>query len=40
MYWWVFAISFLVVTMITTATVTFQSWQVANANPVESLKME
>lgn len=40
MYWWVFALSFLVVTMITTATVTFQSWQVANANPVESIKTE
>jgi putative ABC transport system permease protein len=39
-YWWVFALSFLVVTMITTATVTFQSWQVANANPVESIKTE
>ncbi|MDH6304548.1 putative ABC transport system permease protein [Parabacteroides sp. PF5-5] len=40
MYWWVFALSFLIVTMITTATVTFQSWQVANANPVDSIKTE
>lgn len=40
MYWWVFALSFLVVTMITTATVTFQSWHVANANPVDSIKTE
>ncbi|MDH6356472.1 ABC transporter permease [Parabacteroides sp. PF5-9] len=39
-YWWVFALSFLLVTMITTATVTFQSWQVANANPVDSIKTE
>jgi putative ABC transport system permease protein len=39
-YWWVFALSFLVVTMITTATVTFQSWRVANANPVDSIKTE
>ncbi|MDL2222261.1 ABC transporter permease [Parabacteroides sp. OttesenSCG-928-N08] len=37
-YWWVFALSFLFVTMITSATVTFQSWQVANANPVDSIK--
>ncbi|MDH6304549.1 putative ABC transport system permease protein [Parabacteroides sp. PF5-5] len=40
MYWWVFALSFLIVTTITIATVTFQSWQVANANPVDSLKTE
>ncbi|MDR3140905.1 MAG: ABC transporter permease [Tannerellaceae bacterium] len=40
LYWWVFALSFLLVTMITTATVTFQSWQVANANPVDSIKTE
>ncbi len=39
-YWWVFAISFLMVSMLTTATVTFQSWQVANANPVDSIKTE
>lgn len=39
-YWWVFLLSFLAVSMITTATVTFQSWQVANANPVDSIKTE
>lgn len=40
MYWWVFAFSFLIISMITTATVTFQSWHVANANPVDSIKTE
>jgi len=40
MYWWVFAIAFLLVATLTSATVTFQSWRVANANPVDSLKTE
>lgn len=38
--WWVFLLSFLIVSFITTATVTFQSWRVANANPVDSIKTE
>ena len=40
MYWWVFAAVFLLVAALTSATVTFQSWRVANANPVDSIKTE
>lgn len=40
MYWWVFLFSFLLITAITMATVTFQSWRVADANPVDSIKTE
>jgi putative ABC transport system permease protein len=40
MYWWIFAVTFLLVTTLASATVTFQSWRVANANPVDSLKTE
>jgi putative ABC transport system permease protein len=39
-YWWVYALSFSIVLLATTATVTFQSWRVANANPADSLKAE
>jgi len=39
-YWWVFLLSFLFITAITIATVTFQSWRVAIANPVDSIKTE
>lgn len=40
MYWWVFVIAFLIVTVITLGTVTFQNWKAANANPVNSIKSE
>ncbi|RHJ90691.1 ABC transporter permease [Parabacteroides bouchesdurhonensis] len=40
MYWWVFAVAFLIVTIVTMATVTFQNWKAANADPVDSLKNE
>jgi len=40
MYIWVFLLAFLLITTITIATVTFQSWRVADANPVNSLKTE
>jgi len=40
MYWWVFAIAFIVVTLITVFTVTYQNWQTANLNPVDSIKRE
>lgn len=40
MYWWVFFLSFLFVSLVTSATVTFQTWRVATANPVESIKTE
>ncbi|MDH6356471.1 ABC transporter permease [Parabacteroides sp. PF5-9] len=39
-YWWVFILAFLIVLVITSITVTFQSWRVANANPVDSIKTE
>ncbi|MCD8137021.1 MAG: FtsX-like permease family protein, partial [Parabacteroides gordonii] len=40
MYWWVFLVSFVIVSVITFVTVTFQNWQVANSNPVDSMKTE
>lgn len=38
MYWWVFLIAFVIVSVITIMTVTFQNYWVANENPVKSLK--
>jgi len=40
MYWWVYMLAFLVVGIITAATVTFQNWRVANDNPVNAIKKE
>ncbi len=40
MYWWVFALAFLIVTTITLAIVSIQNWRAAMANPVESIKAE
>lgn len=40
MYWWVFAVAFIMVTIITIFTVTFQNWRTANMNPIESIKTE
>ena len=40
MYVWVYAVAFLLVAVITIATVTFQNWRAANANPVDSIKSE
>ena len=40
MYWWVYLAALAVVGLITVATVTYQNWKAANANPVESLKTE
>ena len=40
MYWWVFLLSYLAVAVITTGTVTFQNWRIANDNPVNSIKTE
>lgn len=39
-YWWVFAVAFLIVGIITLLTVTFQNWKAANANPVHSIQSE
>lgn len=38
--WWMFILAFLLVTVITLLTVSVQSWHVANANPVDSIKNE
>ncbi len=38
--WWMFLLAFVSVTAITLLTVSVQSWRVANANPVDSLKSE
>ncbi|MDR2120399.1 MAG: ABC transporter permease [Tannerella sp.] len=40
MYWWVYPAAFAVVSVLTVATVTFQNWRAANANPVESVRAE
>ena len=40
MYWWVYLLALVVVGIITAATVTFQNWRVANANPIKSIKTE
>jgi len=40
MYWWVFILSFITVTLITLFTVTIQNWRAAMVNPVDSLKTE
>ncbi|MDR1200472.1 MAG: ABC transporter permease [Tannerellaceae bacterium] len=37
-YWWVFIVSFILIAIVTSITVTFQNWKAANANPVESIK--
>lgn len=40
MYWWVYLIAFVVISIITVLTVTFQNWHAANENPVKSIKSE
>jgi putative ABC transport system permease protein len=40
MYWWVYAAAFAAVFVLTVATVTFQNWRAANANPIDSIKSE
>ncbi|MDE6499463.1 MAG: ABC transporter permease [Rikenella sp.] len=39
-YWWVFAVSLMIVLLITLLTVTVQSWRAATANPVGALRAE
>lgn len=39
-YWWIFAVALLLITLITVLTVTYQSWRVANENPIKNVKME
>jgi len=40
MHWWIYALAFLIVSLITVLTVTYQSWQTATKNPTESIKSE
>ena len=40
LYWWVYAVAFLVVSVITILTVTLQNWNTASENPAESIKTE
>jgi putative ABC transport system permease protein len=39
-YWWVFAIAFVIVAGVTLMTVSYRNWYAARANPVDSIKME
>jgi putative ABC transport system permease protein len=39
-YWWVFALGFLVVAFITLFTVTLQTYRTANENPIKAIKTE
>lgn len=39
-HWWLFPVSFVLVSAVVIATVAVQSWRVATANPVESIKTE
>lgn len=39
-YWWVFALAFIIVAGITLLTVTYKNWQAARINPIESIKTE
>ena len=36
--WWIYPLSFLIVFVLTSITVTFQNWRAASSNPVESMK--
>ncbi|MDR1119467.1 MAG: FtsX-like permease family protein [Dysgonamonadaceae bacterium] len=40
LYWWVFLLVFIFMAVITAGTVSFQSWRVANDNPVNAIKKE
>lgn len=40
MHWWIYALTFLIVTFITFATVTYQCWRTAVKNPTDSIKTE
>ena len=39
-YWWVFAVAFFILLIITSATVSLQCWHTANENPIKSIKVE
>ena len=39
-HWWLFPMAFVLVSAVVITTVVIQSWRVATANPVESIKTE
>ena len=39
-YWWLFPLALIAVTLVTLATIIIQSWRTANENPVNSIKTE
>ncbi len=39
-YWWLFPVAFVIVSIIVLGTVIVQSWRVATMNPIESIKTE
>lgn len=39
-YWWIFALAFIIVFILTTLTVTFQCWKAATMNPINIVKSE
>lgn len=39
-YWWVFLLSFVAISLVTVITVTFQNYWAANENPINSIKSE
>lgn len=40
LYWWIYAAAFLIVTVVTMLTVTYQSWWAATQNPTRSIKTD
>lgn len=38
--WWLFALAFILISVITIVTVSFQNWKAATANPVDSVRNE
>lgn len=40
LYWWVYLLAFVIVSVITILTVTLQNWNTANENPAKSIKTE
>jgi putative ABC transport system permease protein len=39
-YWWVYLLAFIILSVIILCTVTFQNWSAANEDPVKSIKTE
>ncbi len=39
-YWWIFPLTFIIVSLIVVLTVIIQSWRVATMNPIDCIKTE